>query len=101
MAIVTRVMAGDGDPVRGYVRFEVDYDDVNLRLTALRCINNSTEACWGKVLKNSNGRTYERTFAANTTTTLTIPTGAAGRLTITITPNGKIDGVDYFFMWPA
>lgn len=101
MAIVTKAMGGDGNPEHGYVRFEVDYDDTNLRLTTLRCINNSDLPCWGKVLKNSNGRTYQMTFPANQTTTLNIPTGASQRLTITIDANGRIDGVDYFFMWPA
>ena len=32
MAIITKRLGGDGDPVRGYVVFEVDYDNVALRL---------------------------------------------------------------------
>ena len=101
MAIITKRLGGDGDPVRGYVVFEVDYDNVALRLTALRCINNSTEAAWGRVTKLSNGRTASRVFPANQTTVITIPTGASQRLAITIDARGRIDGCDYFFMWPA
>jgi hypothetical protein len=101
MAIITKVMGGDGDPERGYVKFEVDYDNVALRLTTLRCINDSTEDCWGKVVKLSNGRTYEHVFPALTTQEFAIPTNTAQRLTITVDERGRIDGVDYFFMWPA
>lgn len=96
MAIVTKTLGGDTNVI-----FEVDYDDVNLRLTALRCINNSPNQVWAQATQLSNRRTYQKTFDANSTTEINIPTGVANRLNITITPSGKIDGVDYFTMSPA
>lgn len=101
MAIITKSVGGDGDPVRGYMHFEIDYDDVLLRLTALRCVNESTEATFGRVINLETGREYSQIFPASQTTEISIPGNAAQRLNITITPNGKIDGCDYHFMWPA
>lgn len=101
MAIISKRQGGDGDPIRGYVEFWIDYDDALLRLTALRCINNSTELAWGRVTNLQTNRSYEQTFAANQTTEISIPGNAAQRLNISIDANGRIDGCDYFFMWPA
>jgi hypothetical protein len=90
MAIVTKPMGGFTG-----ITFQVDYDDVNLRLTAIRCINTTAHACRGQVTATANGRTYNRTFAANQTTELAIPTNAPARLSITVDARGRIDGVDY------
>lgn len=100
MAIITRDIGGDGDPVRGSVRFQIDYDNVRNRLTALRCINSSTEAAWGMARMVSNGRSYDLRFPPNVTTEISIPTGANQRLDITIDSHGRVDGVEYYFMWP-
>jgi hypothetical protein len=102
MAILTRVMGGDGDPQRGYVRWEVDYDDTALILTTLRCINASSEPCFGKATLVSNrNKVYSATVPANTTREIAIPTNQANRLDITIDEHGRLDGVEYAFMWPA
>jgi hypothetical protein len=96
MATLTRILAGDRDVI-----FEIDFDDANLWLTSLRCINNSPNPVWGQATQLSNGRAYERTFPANSTTEQAIPTAPNGRMSITITPAGKLDGVEYRFMCPA
>ena len=100
MTIITKDIGGDGDPVRGYVKFQIDYDNVNLRLIALRCINNSTEACWGQATKISNGRSYDMRFPPSSTTYIAIPTAPSTRLEITIDARNRVDGVEYHFVWP-
>lgn len=98
MATVTKTLGVfDG----GNVIFELDYDDVALRLTAIRCINGSNQPAFGQATATANGRTYSRTFAANATTEQAIPTGAQTRLDITIDARGRVYGVDYALAWPA
>ena len=98
MATVTKLEAEYAD---GLVRFEYDYDDATLRLTALRCVNNTSQAAYGKATQTSNGRTHERTFGADQTTAVAIPTGAAQRLQLVLGSNGKLDGVSIETRWPA
>lgn len=86
MATVTKNLAiFDG----GNVIFELDYDDVVLRLLAIRCINGSNQPAFGRATALANGRTYSRTFDANQTTEQAIPTNAANRLDITIDARGR------------
>ena len=102
MAIVTKTIGHDGTPDGGYVEWQIDYDDARLRLTAVRCINNSTSIAWGKAVSVANpSRSYSTTFPANQTTVINIPTGASQRLDITVDARGRVDGVDYQFMVPA
>jgi hypothetical protein len=96
MAIITKTL---GNFDNGNVVFELDYDNVNLRLTALRCINNTSQAAYGQARKTSNGRAYDMRFGPGTTV-IAIPTQTATRLTITIDARGRVDGVDYQLMWP-
>ena len=94
MAIVTKTIGGFGDGIT----FQVDYDDVNLRLTALRCINISNRNAWVKLTKISNGRSAEGIFLANQTQVVTIPTVSATRIAITIDTRGRIDGCNFWLM---
>ncbi len=98
MATVTKNLAVfDG----GNVIFELDYDDVALRLLVVRCINGTAQPDFGRATSTANGRTYSRTFAANATTEQAIPTNSQNRLDITIDARGRVDGVDYQLAWPA
>lgn len=98
MATVTKNLAVfDG----GNVIFELDYDNVALRLLSIRCVNNSNQPAFGKATALANGRTYSRTFAANTTTEQAIPTNPQNRLDITVDARGRVGGVDYSLAWPA
>lgn len=103
MAIQTRVIASDGDEQRGFVTFEVDYDDVTMLLVMLRCINLSSETAYGRaVLVSNTNRDYSRVFPAQATTEQAIPTSPNGRIQVFINPlNNKLDGVEYYFMWPS
>ena len=64
------------------VQFEIDYNTSNY-LTALRCINKGKSAFTGKILHVATQRTAAQSFPAGVTTTLTIPTTTAARITAT------------------
>lgn len=98
MAIATKTLGGFDD---GLCRFELDYDDVNLRLTVVRCINNTAQPASAQATATANGRTATRIFAANSTVELAIPTGPTTRLDVTIDGRGRLDGVDYQLAWPT
>lgn len=98
--VLTRQRGSDGDETRGYVTFEIEYEANALYLTALRCINQSTEAAWGCVTHIATGRTYSMRYPAGQTTVLPIPTLSTQRLSVTIDARGRLDGVDSAFMWP-
>lgn len=100
MAIITRSLGSLVDDVTGLTAvLEVQYDNVALLLTAIRCINPTPVAVQLTATQTSNDREYTQTFPAGQTTTLTIPTGQAARLSITITANGRLDGVEYHIQW--
>lgn len=99
MATVT-IELGSFDERR--VLLQVDYDDILLRLLVVRCINNTNFPARGTATAVPQpNRTYTATFPANQTTELNIPQNAANRLDITIDSRGRVDGVDYQFLWPA
>lgn len=95
---------GINDPILGSVIFEIDYDDVSMLLVAVRCINLSSQPAYARAVLISNpNRDYSHIFPANTVDTVQIPTNPSGRMDVfynPITPT-KLDGVDYFIMWPA
>jgi hypothetical protein len=96
MAIQTR---DDGAVANGTIVFQYDYDDVSLRIVAIRCINGSAAPAWGRATQiNADGtlntsRTYATTFPANQTTVINVPTGASQRLQLFVNATGKLDGV--------
>ena len=63
----------------GLIEFQVDYDTSN-RITALRCINNANYNIIGEVTRLSNGRSYSKTFLANSNTYIPIPTSVSQRI---------------------
>jgi hypothetical protein len=104
MAIQTKTLSEQQAPDGQMVTFQFDYDDVDLRVRTIRCINPSASAAWAKAVLISNGRTYEHTFQPgqpNSTEELTIPTGQAQRLQLFVNANGKLDGVEWETRVPA
>jgi len=91
MATVTRFAGGNG--LGGLVYY--DYDDATLYLTAARCINGGPLPVTIQVTQVGNRRTYSRTCPAGQTTSQNIGTNAAQRLELTVTPNGRLDGIDW------
>lgn len=100
MAIQIRVIATITTNT-GVVRFEYDYDDAANRLwvTAVRCVNTSTEAAYGELVMLSNGRKYGARFAPGTTE-IAVPTAANLRIQHFINANGKLDGIDKNILVP-
>lgn len=81
----------------GLVEFQVDYD-TSRRLTALRCINNGDTDVYGEVTLDANGRTYAKTFLAQTNTYVPIPTGVSQRIQFdSIGPHNNLVGLTFSF----
>jgi len=103
MATVTKVISQFTDPTDGsQCVFEYDYDDALLRVQTFRCINNCPQQAYGWVARSSNQNVnYEATFQANSTFEVAVSQGAANRLQLTVTPSGKLDGLEVSFRYPA
>lgn len=99
MATQTKKLASFQDES---IVFEIEYDDVTLRISALRCINNSGQAGYGELIRQSDGLVYGQRFGAGTTF-IQIPTNSqASRMTFFFSPThpGSIDGIEARFEFP-
>ena len=88
------------------VVFQYDYDAVTNYVTAFRCINNSDQPAWGEVVVDdasprNRDRKYSRTFDANQTTTISVPTNQAARIELVVGPKGNLIGCYLNLRWPA
>ena len=98
MATVTRKLASWNNDEG---RIEIDYDSVNLRISAIRCVNGSSQAAYAWLKRVSDGLLYGQRFPPNQTTMISVPTNsAATRLTYTIGSTGKFEGVIGEVMFP-
>lgn len=80
---------------------QYDYDDAALLVTAIRCINPTSQPAYGFAARITNlNVNYEATFPANQTTEFPVGNGANNRLQIVITERG-ITGVEYRLRYPA
>jgi hypothetical protein len=112
MATRTLTMARfDGDRVR----YEVDYDDVSMLVTALRCANGSAKASSGRVWLvddptrdfpqgSFEDRTLARITPAGVTESQAVPTNQSRRLGLIVADRRGTPVVANLggeFMWPA
>lgn len=94
MAIVTkRLNTFSG----GLCTWELDYDNVTLKLKTLRCTNNYTG--WVAIgdFRSSADPTFKYTVEVTTAEspfTQSIPVAVQNKYNITIDANGRMDGVD-------
>jgi YD repeat-containing protein len=72
---------------------DYDYDDASLQVTGVRIANGTNLSTFVRVIGTANNRTYQKTTAPHTTETVTIGSNQAARLQLTVTPSGKLDGV--------
>lgn len=104
MAIRTYVLRRFNDPLDAAIegRLEFDWNDGTMRITLARCINPTSQPFWAKDTPLVDPSVaMERTYPANSGTTVdTIPGAAAARYGITLT-NGKLDGVIVDSAYPA
>jgi hypothetical protein len=85
------LMIADG----GLFTVDFDYDDVLLRILSVSVVN-ATSRAWTVVARSTTtDRTYTIPIAPGTNQELTVPAGAANRLDLSVTPSGKLDGVEW------
>lgn len=80
----------------GSIEFQVDIDEANGYVTAIRCINGSDHAVTGSVTRVDNGRKASGTFDPGTTT-INVPTGQQSRLATYIDARGHLSGLALAF----
>jgi hypothetical protein len=113
MATATVVLS---EACGGLVRWEADYDDLTLLITALRCVNGSDQAAgvspaaalsrvW---LTTDPSRVYPPTRPLRTqpgaTDVQAVPTSKAAQLQLVMVPHGGRvvpSNLDGEFVWPA
>lgn len=105
MATQTRVLRRFNDPLDPSIegRLEIDWDDVSLRITRLRCVNPTSQPFWFRAAPDVDPTVaIERTYAANSGTSVdNVPGNAASRYAVTMTASGKLSGVTYQTAYPA
>jgi hypothetical protein len=80
---------------------ELDYNDVNLRLLRVRCINTAPEVLTvtaTSTVAPNIGDTVSHSFLANTTDVVTLPGGGAA-WGVTIDTHGRADGFELQTHW--
>lgn len=97
MAILTREMGRCFDQGAAAV-LTIDYDDALLRITAVHLVNPTSLPVYATARRgDGSGQTYTLNAAPGQTVDVAVPGGAQARLDITITANGRLDGVGYTF----
>lgn len=92
MATKTTVLASmDG----GLFALSFDYDDVSMSILTIHVVNTNTRPYSITATSTSTGKVYSIAVQANTTVNKSIPTNQANRLGLSVTPSGKLDGVEW------
>lgn len=90
MATINKLIGGmDGMTV------SIDYDDVSMRVLAFHVVNSANRSFTISATSTVNGRNYLFTIAPNSTIDQDVPPGASNRLQLSVTPSGKLDGIDW------
>jgi hypothetical protein len=79
----------------------MDYDDVTMRVTAARVINNAANAIFVRLKRTSDGLVYEHLFPPGSTTSITIPTTAQGRIVLVNLGRGHFSGCNIAISYPG
>lgn len=97
MATQTKTLWTGFDPASGNMAdIQMNWDDVNFTILSFVIHNPTSKSISVSATSTSNGKNYSGTVQPNTpTTTLSINSGAQNRLDISVTPSGKLDGVEY------
>lgn len=77
----------------------LEYDDVRMRLTAARVVNNTQEAILINVIRTSDGLIYSQRFPPGETF-INIPTAASGRINIQDLGRGRWGGYSISALYP-
>lgn len=91
MATITRnLLYSEG----GNLIVNYDYDDVDLDLLSVEVINLTESTYEIKATSTDNGKSYTIDGVPGTTVQV-IPPGQENRMHLTVTPSGKLDGVEW------
>lgn len=96
MAIQTKNVAEFDN---GLCVWQYDWDDSLLRLTQIRCTNNSVFPTRGTIIIQKNGRSFTALVAPGGSLNQALPTSPAARLEITVDSRGRVNGLDHTFEW--
>lgn len=91
MATVNKLIGG----MDGLLTITIDYDDVSLRVLTFHIVNNAARSYTISATSTVNGRNYLFNIPANSTINQNVPPGASNRLQLSVTPSGKLDGVEW------
>lgn len=101
MAIQTREMGRCLDNGVAAV-LTIDYDDALLRITGVHLVNPTTFPVYATARRAAgSGQTYTLNAPPGQTIDVVVPGNAQARLDITITANGRLDGVAWTFGFGA
>jgi len=99
MALVAKTLWQAADPTapENVAALSIEYDDVLLRIVSVTITNPTSKAVNWSATSTSNGKTYNGSIPAQTPETVFSINNqqAQNRLNITITANGRVDGVEY------
>lgn len=76
-------------------KIDVDYDEINLTVLTIHIINGSNKDYIVSATATNTGKNYTLMIPANTTIDQAIPQGAQTKLGVSITANGRFDGVEW------
>lgn len=91
MATVNQRIGG----MDGLLTITIDYDDVSLRVLTFHIVNNASRAYTISATSTVNGKNYLFNIVANSTINQNVTPGASNRLQLSVTPSGKLDGVEW------
>jgi hypothetical protein len=97
MALIERQLGqfSDAQEPPQYATIFYSYDDQSLLLTAVRVDNQTNQPCFVEAKRIDGTRTYSETWQAGEHRSIAIGTQQANRLQLTVTPSGKLDGVEW------
>jgi len=91
MAIVNHGLYNSGDGLD----INYDYDDVTLQIQTIHIDNASGRSWQVQATDTASQKTYNATIPKNANIDQPIAQTLANRLKLTITPSGKLDGVEW------
>lgn len=103
MAIQTKVASEfDG----GNVRWEYDWNDATLKLTAFRCTNTTGSNTRGTLTSQANGQRVSQLVgpiapAAASPWSQNISAAVANQFNLSVDTRGRLVGIEHNFEWPV
>lgn len=97
MTTQTRQLGDTTDAQGNHATLNYSYDDVTLLISQIAIVNNTVQSVFASAKRIDGSKTYSTTVAAGQSQTIPIASNQASRLQLTVTPSGKLDGVEWAF----